>query len=51
MRAGALIPHLSLWLGYGLAVAGLALWSPALALVVAGGILFAAGGLMLRGPR
>lgn len=52
MRVRALIPHVSLWLGYGLAVTGLALWSLPLALVVGGTVLFVAGGAQVSGrPR
>jgi len=51
MRARTLIPHITLWVGYGAAVAGLALWSHALALLVGGSVLFLAGGFMLREGR
>lgn len=51
MQRRGLIPHLTLWVGYSAAVAGLALWSTALALLVGGSVLFVAGGLMLREAR
>lgn len=49
MRGRALVPHVSMWMGYAMALSGLALWSLALALLVGGTVLFVAGGLMLRG--
>jgi len=44
----ARVAHVALWVGYGLIVAGVSLWSVPAGLIVAGVVLFAAGAAGLR---
>lgn len=45
---GAILAHAFQFLGFGLLITGLALYSVPLALIASGGVLFVAGGLALR---